>query len=101
MTLTYLADRDVGSDAAALVADIARDRLADPAARITLERQPRTLGLVAFESRGGALTRDSRRLLDAAKPHAVDWRWVRGHSGDTMNERADQLATEAREGLGG
>ncbi len=42
-----------------------------------------------------------RRLLDAAKSHTVDWRWVRGHSGDAMNERADQLATEAREGLGG
>ena len=37
-----------------------------------------------------------RRLLDAAAPHTVDWRWVRGHSGDEMNERADRLATEAR-----
>lgn len=42
-----------------------------------------------------------RRLLDAAKPHTVEWRWVRGHSGDTMNERADVLATAARQGLGG
>jgi ribonuclease HI len=42
-----------------------------------------------------------RRLLDAAKPHEVEWLWVRGHSGEPMNERADQLATEAREGLGG
>ncbi len=41
-----------------------------------------------------------RRLLDAAKPHQIDWRWVRGHSGDTMNERVDMLATEARRGLG-
>ena len=23
-----------------------------------------------------------RRLLDAAKPHQVEWRWVRGHAGD-------------------
>jgi ribonuclease HI len=38
-----------------------------------------------------------RRLLDAAKPHTVDWRWVRGHAGDVMNERADVLATQARE----
>ncbi len=37
-----------------------------------------------------------RRILDAAKPHEVEWLWVRGHSGDTMNERADVLATEAR-----
>ena len=42
-----------------------------------------------------------RRILDAAKPHAIDWQWVRGHSGNTMNERADVLATEARRTLGG
>ena len=40
-----------------------------------------------------------RRLLDAAKPHQVEWRWVRGHAGDVMNERADVLATQAREAL--
>ena len=40
-----------------------------------------------------------RRLLDAAARHQVEWRWVRGHAGDTMNERADVLATEAREAL--
>lgn len=38
-----------------------------------------------------------RRLLDAAAPHQIDWRWVRGHAGDPMNERADRLATEARD----
>lgn len=41
-----------------------------------------------------------RRLLDAEKPHTVEWKWVRGHSGDEMNERADRLATEARERVG-
>jgi ribonuclease HI len=40
-----------------------------------------------------------QRILDAARPHTIEWRWVRGHSGDTMNERADQLATAARERL--
>jgi ribonuclease HI len=40
-----------------------------------------------------------RRILDAAKPHDIDWRWVRGHSGNPMNERADELATAARENL--
>jgi ribonuclease HI len=39
-----------------------------------------------------------RRLLDAAKDHEIEWRWVRGHSGDTMNERVDRLATAARGG---
>ena len=29
------------------------------------------------------------RLLEAAAPHRIDWRWVRGHAGDVMNERAD------------
>jgi ribonuclease HI len=40
-----------------------------------------------------------QRILDAARPHNIEWRWVRGHSGDAMNERADQLATAARERL--
>jgi ribonuclease HI len=38
-----------------------------------------------------------RRLLDATKRHTVEWRWVRGHAGDAMNERADRLATIARD----
>ena len=38
-----------------------------------------------------------QRLLAAAAPHRIDWRWVRGHAGDAMNERADQLATAARD----
>ena len=40
-----------------------------------------------------------QRVLAAAKPHEIDWRWVRGHAGDPMNERADVLATAAREAL--
>ena len=39
------------------------------------------------------------RILAAAKPHEIEWLWVRGHSGNVMNERADVLATEAREQL--
>jgi ribonuclease HI len=42
-----------------------------------------------------------QRLLAAAKQHTVEWLWVRGHSGNPMNERVDVLATEAREGLRG
>ena len=40
-----------------------------------------------------------RRLLEAVKPHDIEWKWVRGHAGDVMNERADRLATAAREAL--
>ena len=40
-----------------------------------------------------------RRILDAAKPHDIDWRWVRGHNGDEMNERVDVMATAARDAL--
>lgn len=35
------------------------------------------------------------RLHAAAQRHAVDWRWVKGHSGDPDNERVDQLARAA------
>jgi len=42
-----------------------------------------------------------RRILDAAKAHTIEWRWVRGHSGDQMNDRADELATAARRALEG
>lgn len=34
------------------------------------------------------------RLLAAAAPHRVEWRWVRGHSGVADNERVDELARE-------
>jgi ribonuclease HI len=33
-----------------------------------------------------------RRLDEATHRHEIDWRWVRGHAGDPMNERADELA---------
>ena len=40
-----------------------------------------------------------RRLLELVKVHQIEWRWVRGHDGDVMNERADVLATKARDGV--
>ncbi len=36
---------------------------------------------------------DLWRRLDAARlRHEVDWRWVKGHAGHELNERADALA---------
>jgi ribonuclease HI len=37
-----------------------------------------------------------KRILAAQETHRVEWKWVRGHDGNDMNERADRLATEAR-----
>lgn len=35
-----------------------------------------------------------QRLDEAAKRHEIVWHWVKGHAGDPMNERADELARE-------
>ncbi len=35
-----------------------------------------------------------RRLDEARLRHQVDWRWVKGHAGHPMNERADGLARQ-------
>ncbi|WP_294197395.1 ribonuclease HI [uncultured Sphingomonas sp.] len=34
-------------------------------------------------------------LIEAAKPHRVEWKWVKGHAGHPENERADRLASDA------
>jgi len=33
-----------------------------------------------------------RRLDEAAQRHDIEWRWVKGHAGEELNERADVLA---------
>ena len=38
------------------------------------------------------------RLLDLCERHDVEFRWVRGHSGNLENERCDKLAVEAAHG---
>jgi ribonuclease HI len=38
------------------------------------------------------------KLLDACALHNVQFVWVRGHAGNTENERCDQLAMEAARG---
>lgn len=35
------------------------------------------------------------RLDAAAAKHSVDWRWLKGHAGNDLNERADALARAA------
>jgi ribonuclease HI len=39
------------------------------------------------------------RLQAAAARHAVDWRWVKGHSGDPDNDRVDLLARTQAESI--
>ena len=38
------------------------------------------------------------RMLVAIAPHTIDWRWVRGHTGNPENERCDVLAVDAANG---
>lgn len=47
--------------------------------------------------KGGAIENLSlwHDALRAAAPHAVEWRWVRGHAGHPQNEYANHLATRA------
>lgn len=40
-----------------------------------------------------------KRLLKAATPHQVIFHWVKGHAGHPMNERCDELATTAADGM--
>ena len=46
--------------------------------------------------KGAVRNRDLwQRLVAAAKPHRVEWRWVKGHSGHPENEQVDRCANEA------
>jgi ribonuclease HI len=36
-----------------------------------------------------------RQAVEAAAPHEVHWRWVRGHAGHAQNEYANDLAVRA------
>lgn len=39
-----------------------------------------------------------KRMLEAVKPHKIEYIWVRGHNGHAQNERCDFLATSAADG---
>lgn len=41
-----------------------------------------------------------KRLLKAIQPHYVMFTWVKGHDGHPENERCDELATTAADGVG-
>ncbi|WP_256645399.1 ribonuclease HI [Thermomonas paludicola] len=50
-----------------------------------------------WKTAGGAPVKNRdlwERLHAAASRHVVDWRWVKGHSGDPDNERVDALARD-------
>lgn len=40
-----------------------------------------------------------KRLLEAKEPHEVTFIWVKGHHGHPQNERCDELATSAADGI--
>ena len=39
-----------------------------------------------------------KRLLNAIKPHRINFIWVKGHDGNPENERCDELASKAAVG---
>lgn len=51
-------------------------------------------------NKGAVKNEDLWRRLDAATlRHSIEWRWVKGHSGDTGNTIADQLANQGIDAL--
>ncbi len=39
------------------------------------------------------------QLIEAAGKHEVEWHWIKGHSGNPGNERADALASAAADAI--
>ncbi len=50
-----------------------------------------------WKTSGGAAVKNQdlwERLQAATQRHRIEWRWVKGHSGDPDNDRVDELARE-------
>jgi ribonuclease HI len=39
-------------------------------------------------------------LVAAMRPHVISWNWVKGHAGNSLNERVDRLAVQAIQQFG-
>jgi ribonuclease HI len=53
-------------------------------------------------SREPVKNQDLWQRLEAARDvHTVHWHWIKGHSGDQFNDRADELVREARDEMKG
>ena len=52
-----------------------------------------------WQRKGGALANVDlwQALAGEVQRHEIEWRWVRGHAGDPLNERVDALARAAAE----
>jgi ribonuclease HI len=50
-----------------------------------------------WRRKSGAIENEAlwRSLVEVARRHRVEWRWVRGHAGDPRNEYANWLAVKA------
>src|ERR1051326_980018 len=63
-----------------------------------------TSWIAGWKARGWVTTEKKRvknadlwRVLDAAVGrHEIAWRWVKGHAGNDLNERCDQLAVDRK-----
>lgn len=55
---------------------------------------------IASNFKGGKKNRDLwERYHESAKLHKVRFKWVKGHASNPHNNRCDQLATEAADGI--
>ena len=55
-----------------------------------------------WQTKGGEPVKNEvlwRSLHQFTQRHHVTWHWLKGHAGDSGNERADRLATQARRAL--